>query len=152
MERFGPHVSFYWHTVKHKDVSGCLADYTPLYHQFPQSQIIPSDGMCHLQPQDRVSSHRTHQKMFCTGTHCKSMSIFSFFTLFFLPLQMTEFRGFQPKTPFCWYEWHGLPKLEHADWRNSRHRSQLLWKHLTKIFRWVQFLTFSPLLAVRISA
>lgn len=28
------------------------------YHQLPQSQIIPHDGMCHLQLQSGVSSHR----------------------------------------------------------------------------------------------
>lgn len=85
---------------------------------------------------------RTHQKRFCTGTHWKSMPIlFSFFTLFPLPLRMTELRDFQPKTPCCWHECHDIPKQEHADWGNSRHRSQLLWKRLTNIFRWVQFLT-----------
>lgn len=48
MEMFGHHVSFYWHTEREKDVCGCLADYTPFYHYFPQTQTIPPDGMCHL--------------------------------------------------------------------------------------------------------
>lgn len=100
MERFGHHVSF---LLAHSEAKRCIWMPCRLHtflHHFLQSQIILPDGMCHLQLQGRVSSHRPTRRGFAlepTVNLCPFCSPSSHSSSFHYEWQNLEI--FSPKHP-----------------------------------------------------